>query len=241
MAWTVDPGLQVLLAQINAAAPGRSKASDGSIGDPAHQAGVSDHNPESPAPPGNPNYEVDARDFTHDPRYAGSDMHQVTEAIRLSRDPRVAYVIWNRRIYSGAAGPSPWMWRPYYGDNPHDKHAHVSVRDVNRGTQPWSISIGGNAMAWEPTPHETINAIVNGSTDKGYVTGKESATTEAGSIRIVATINLRTMDAKLNDVKGKLDQLLARPATVPSEPTAITDEQLERVLRKVLGMTPTPE
>lgn len=147
MAWTVDPGLQVLLAQINAAAPNRSKASDGSIGDPAHQAGTSDHNPEYPAPAGNPAGEVDARDFTHDPRYAGSDMHQVTEAIRLSRDPRVAYVIWNRRIYSGAAGPSPWVWRGYAGDNPHDKHAHVSVRDVNRGTQPWAIALEDDMSA----------------------------------------------------------------------------------------------
>jgi len=139
--WVVDKGLDVLFAQINAAAPGRSKASDGSIGDAAHQATESEHNPEHPAPPGNPDNQVDAGDFTHDPAH-GADMGMVSEAIRRSHDPRVAYVIFNRRIYSGNPGPAPWTWRTYTGSNPHTKHMHVSVLDLTHDqTQPWQIGI----------------------------------------------------------------------------------------------------
>ena len=44
-AWIVAPSLDALLAQLNALAPGRSRASDGSIGDAAHAARTSNHNP----------------------------------------------------------------------------------------------------------------------------------------------------------------------------------------------------
>lgn len=142
--WVVDKGLDVLLAQINAAAPGRSKASDGSIGDPAHQSRDSDHNPESPPPPGNPDNQVDARDFTHDPAH-NADMGIVTESIRLSRDRRVSYVIFNRRIfssYTSTGGRPAWTWGAYTGEDPHTGHAHVSVNDANHDqTQPWKIGI----------------------------------------------------------------------------------------------------
>jgi hypothetical protein len=45
MAWRVARSLEVLLGQFNAACPGRSKASDGSIGDAAHATRDSDHKP----------------------------------------------------------------------------------------------------------------------------------------------------------------------------------------------------
>jgi Arc/MetJ-type ribon-helix-helix transcriptional regulator len=137
--WTVDQGLLRLRAQVDARAPGRSKASDGTIGDAAHAATESDHNPEHPPPAGNPDYQVDALDLTHDPAH-GADMAAISEAIRVSRDRRVSYVIFNRRIYSGAGGPQPWVWRPYTGASPHTEHMHVSVRDDHHDeTQDWQI------------------------------------------------------------------------------------------------------
>ena len=120
--WRVVDALDVLLAQINAAAPGRSKASDGSIADDEHEES-SDHYPKVlPGLGSIPT--VTARDFTHDPG-DGADMAVIAEALRLSRDPRIKYVIFSRRIFS--ATTSPWVWRPYGGDNPHTAHAHVSV------------------------------------------------------------------------------------------------------------------
>lgn len=141
MLWDVAKSLDKLLSQINQLAPGRSKASDGSIGDLAHQQGTSEHNPEDK--PGSEPDEVDARDFTHDPRH-GADMFAITEAIRLSckagRERRVKYVIFNRRYFSANTG---WKWFPYFGDNPHDKHAHVSVNDRDDdNAAPWEITTG---------------------------------------------------------------------------------------------------
>ena len=140
MAWVVDKGLLRLRDEINMLAPNRSKASDGFIGDAAHAGTESDHNPEHPAPRGNPDNQVDAGDFTHDPAH-GADMGMISEAIRRSRDHRVSYVIFNRRIFSGPEGPLPFVWRVYSGTaDPHLNHMHVSVRDVTHDQdQEWVI------------------------------------------------------------------------------------------------------
>jgi hypothetical protein len=122
--WRVARSLDILLGQINALAPTRSKASDGSIADDLHST-TSDHYPKVISGLG-ATPTVTARDFTHDPA-DGADMNVIAEQLRLSRDKRVKYAIWNRRIFSGPAGPQPWVWRAYSGDNPHDKHMHVSV------------------------------------------------------------------------------------------------------------------
>ena len=159
--FVVDKGLNKLLAQINAAAPGRSKASDGSIGDAAHASRDSDHNPESPPPPGNPDNQVDARDFTHDPAH-NADMGTVTESIRVSRDRRVSYVIFNGRIFSSydsTGGRKAWQWGKYTGTDPHTGHAHVSVNDGNHDqTQPWQIGI--DEMAFLPR-NEYVQHVIN--------------------------------------------------------------------------------
>jgi hypothetical protein len=92
MSYVVDRGLLKLRDQVDAAAPGRKKGSDGTIGDAEHAARTSQHNPESPPPPGNPDNQVDALDLTHDPA-SGADMAVVTEAIRRSKDLRVRYCV----------------------------------------------------------------------------------------------------------------------------------------------------
>lgn len=164
MAWVVDLGIRKLFTQINALAPNRSKASDGTVGDEAHQGTTSDHNPEATGDadaPGNPDQQVDAGDITHDPAH-GADMAEVTEGIRLSRDPRVKYVIFNRRIFHGTRdaarrGLTPYKWVAYVESDPHTNHAHVSVEDATHDqTQDWSITMAEpltkdqtTAAAWE--------------------------------------------------------------------------------------------
>jgi hypothetical protein len=123
MAWHVAESLERLLAQLNALAPNRSKASDGSIGDEAHQkAGTSDHLPRVIAGA----VLVTARDFTTDPG-GGLDCAKLRDALVKAKDSRVKYIIFNRQIISGAAGPSPWKARPYSGANAHQHHLHLSV------------------------------------------------------------------------------------------------------------------
>lgn len=122
MAWRLVASLRKLMGEVDAMAPRRSRASDGTIGDSAHSSRKSDHNPE-------PDGTVDACDITHDPAH-GADMESVYQTIVASRDRRVKYIIWRRTITSGNAGPSPWVRRRYSGSNPHDKHMHVSVLDA---------------------------------------------------------------------------------------------------------------
>jgi hypothetical protein len=119
--WRVARSLDVLVAEVDAAAPRRSKRSDGSIGDARHTSVSSDHNPD-------PRGVVRARDFTHDPS-GGLDAAALAEHLRGRRDARVKYVISDRRIASPEArdGAAPWAWRPYTGTNPHTSHVHVSV------------------------------------------------------------------------------------------------------------------
>lgn len=134
MAWRVARSLDVLLAQLNERAPHRSKVSDGSIGDAAHAARVSDHNPDAAGI-------VHARDFTHDPA-GGLDCHRLAAQLVASRDARIKYVIWDRRIWQGS-------WQPYSGIDDHTHHLHLSVvaGPAADTTTPWNLGTGGFLMA----------------------------------------------------------------------------------------------
>lgn len=117
MAWRIAKSLEVLRDEVNTRWPDRNKASDGFIGNAAHAASASDHNP-------NPYGVVCAFDITHDP--AGCDGNYLAELIRTHRHPDVKYVIWDHRLFS-SYGATPWEWRPYHGADPHTNHVHVSV------------------------------------------------------------------------------------------------------------------
>lgn len=213
--WTVDKGLLRLRAQVDALAPGRSKASDGTIGDAAHAATDSDHNPEHPPPPGNPDYQVDALDLTHDPAH-GADMAVIAEAIRVSRDRRVSYVIFNRRIYSGSGGPQPWVWRPYTGASAHTEHMHVSVRDDHHDEiQDWAIGA-------------TMTEGFEGIFARG---GDGIARTHAQKLQDVHLVARfgTTFAGQPNWLVDKLNAIEAKPATVvltPQDRAAIVADLL---------------
>jgi hypothetical protein len=140
--WRVAKSLLALRNQVNAKAPGRGRGSDGTIGDAAHRARSSDHNPWV-----NDGAEdvVTAMDITHDPS-GGCDAGHLAEAIRGSRDARVKYIIWNRQIASSTSigGQAAWAWRPYTGANPHNKHVHISVlpeKSKYESTNAWVIDV----------------------------------------------------------------------------------------------------
>ena len=90
------------------------------MGDARHQAQPSSHNL------GN------AVDITHDPK-SGCDGHTVSTL--AMQDPRVVYVIWDRRIHNRSISPH---WRPYKGGNPHTSHVHIDVDPAKRDDDsPW--------------------------------------------------------------------------------------------------------
>ncbi|MCY1646599.1 hypothetical protein OVA11_05770 [Caulobacter sp. SL161] len=139
--WRVAEALEVLRRRINALAPDRNTISDGGIGDAAHRTRASDHNPW--VTDGGKGI-VTARDFTHSPQ-TGCDAGVIAEALRASRDSRIKYIIWNRRICASEPrdGQAAWAWRPYGGKNPHDHHVHISVQPIKAlydDPRPWALS-----------------------------------------------------------------------------------------------------
>lgn len=122
------PSLVVLRAEIDTRWPRRDHTSDGWIGDAAHQAqgSKSDHNP-------NERGSVDAIDVDKD----GIDPYAVIAA--FERHPSAHYWIYQRQIADRDDG---WRRRPYTGTNPHDKHAHFSIRQSRTAEQdrrPWGL------------------------------------------------------------------------------------------------------
>lgn len=145
MSWPDDPrlalSLKVLRSQVNTRWPARKKDSDGAIGDEAHQSRDSDHNPWIIDKAGK--RVVSAIDITNDPS-KGPNSGDLAELLRLSRDPRIKYIISNRRIASheNVHGEEAWTWRPYFGKNPHDHHVHISVLSEQAhydDAAPWKI------------------------------------------------------------------------------------------------------
>lgn len=129
VAWRVAPALDELLKQLNTGAPARSKASDGSIGNAAHAARDSDHNPWWFF---DDMHWVTARDYTHDPDH-GLDGAKLVSALVHVKDHRIKYIIHNHLIYNskpvlrGSKIQPAWTALPYLGSNPHEHHVHVSV------------------------------------------------------------------------------------------------------------------
>lgn len=148
MAWRVAKSLDKLRSQVNAQWPNRDKSSDGTIGDERHQASTSDHN--AWVKDGKMGV-VTALDITNDPD-SGPISDDLAEALKLSRDPRIKYIISNAEICSGDGGPQPWVWRKYSGSNAHRKHLHLSVKSTKTfydSVKPWAIT-GKPAKFIEP-------------------------------------------------------------------------------------------
>lgn len=114
--WRLAKSLVNLLAEANAYAPKRSKSIDGTIGDAAHAARASRHNP-------NNNGVVCALDLTHDPA-GGFDAHAIARELTKHPHPNLYYIISNRQ---GAYRKEGFKWRKYGGSHPHDHHIHVAV------------------------------------------------------------------------------------------------------------------
>jgi hypothetical protein len=133
MAWRLARSLEVLRAEIKAIYP---NATIYTIGDPAHQARSSDHNPNAAGV-------VCAIDIMGT---GGVDMASLSELIRARQHPAGKYLIYNRRITRAREG---WVWQPFSGDA-HTDHIHLSVGVGPDGqstgdydnTEPW-LTDGG--------------------------------------------------------------------------------------------------
>jgi hypothetical protein len=140
----VAKSLDKYRAQLNLAAPHRSLASDGAIGNTAHQAdGCATQHNSCCVKDSSGIWVIRARDFTHDPAH-GADGNLWADMLRQSQDFRIRYVIWNRK----QTGPhhrnadGSWRWDDYDGVSPHTEHWHLSTWDLQTAyddTRPWAV------------------------------------------------------------------------------------------------------
>ncbi len=131
MAWRLAKSLKKLQEQINEMAPGRSKVSDGTIGDAAHSARKSDHNPNEQG--------IVAAIRCHTRPFG----RMRRSNLEPEPDRRFAREVCDLlTLRSGKLGQV--NGRSYDGKNPHDHHVHVSVKpDALDQTQEWAVRIAG--------------------------------------------------------------------------------------------------
>lgn len=138
MDWRVAKSLLTLESEVRAVYPAYTY---GTIGDAAHQAETSDHDPNAVGV-------VCALDIMCD----GLNV-PLARQIAASGHPDLKYVIHNRKIWSKARATAGW--RTYTGSDPHTDHIHVSVGVGSDGksqppyddTAPWGITTGGTTVS----------------------------------------------------------------------------------------------
>lgn len=157
----VAPALKILLRQINDGWPQRSKASDGGLGDKAHDerckaagtgSGLCDHS------------EGRAIDITLD-EANGPPLDELAELLR--KDPRTRYLIWKRRISNPTIENG--AWRPYDG-SPHDRHLHLSVLESARNDErPWTLPSVASPRVLKAIPN-VVDGWLDGQVDNVFWT-----------------------------------------------------------------------
>lgn len=158
MAWRLAPSLAKFRDEINTRYPNRGKGSDGTIGDPAHAARTSDHNPDA---------QGIVRAFDMDEDLTGGDVdtgdeaRAIVEHLRARRDPRIKYVIYSGELFSSYATKTrrPWTWGPYSGPNQHNRHVHISILPTDAAAENMSTWLAGMSSLIFAPPKEDIVGI----------------------------------------------------------------------------------
>jgi hypothetical protein len=211
--WILIACLKELFVEFDRIAPHRDHASDGSIGDTAHQEEVSDHNDDEigkvPIHDADHIHEVHAIDVDDDLHEPGLSMENVVQFLlgrcRSGAEKRLRYIIYNRRIWEASNG---WRERPYTGASPHTEHAHFSASyDSNReaSTASWHLEDIPVALSSEDIekvadavlnrkigdkawPNRTVGDVLRDAAKlRGYLVGDE-ADTENAAIPATAPI-----------------------------------------------------
>src|SRR4051795_6382114 len=170
--WVLIPCLKALFAEFNRIAPSRDKASDGSIGDTAHQQTVSDHNPDEtgsvPIHDADHINEVHAIDVDNNLNESDLSMEKVVQFLlarcRSGAEKRLRYIIYNRRIWSASSG---WVQKRYTGASPHTEHAHFSGS--------YTTSLEASKASW----HLEDIPVALTAADKAWITNTIAAQTKA--------------------------------------------------------------
>lgn len=118
--------------QLNVRWPNRDRTLDGWIGDAAHQARKSDHNP-------------DSRGIVHAIDVDKDGIHVPTVLAAFMLHPSTRYIIFNRRAFRSVDRYAP---RAYTGENPHTGHIHLSIQ--------YTVAAENSAVAWNFIPKNPV-------------------------------------------------------------------------------------
>ena len=213
-AWVLVACLKQLMTEFNVLAPGRDHASDGSIGDAAHQDEVSDHNPDEtgsvPIHDADHTNEVHAIDVDDDLREPGLTMEAVVQFLlgrcRSGAETRLRYIIYNRRIWEADNG---WKQRTYTGASAHTEHAHFSASyDTGKeaSTVSWHLEDIPVAIS-DDDKKDIINGVLAGLDKAGIRNGR----TVGGTLDALAadSVAARGVPEAIEEIKTRLDALEA--------------------------------
>lgn len=189
--WQVVSSLTTLLLQADKEWPLRHP-SDGTAAGQGHftTSPKSDHTPDIDG-------DVRAGDIGE---VTEDDAFQLAEAIRLSEDPRIKYVIHERRMYSSypTSEYPPYTWRPYSGSNGHWSHVHISVRSFNQNdNHPWTITTEGEEMVTRNDKADEGLGSLKSNFEELRAAGVFSSATQPGGVTFndeFATFLLRFED-----------------------------------------------
>lgn len=140
------PSLKTFRASVDQEFPDRDKSSDGWLGDAAHAARASEHNP-CWLCTGYQYGIVRAIDVDIDDNDAGRDLRREILNSVIGH-PAVWYVISNGIIYSRTYG---WEARKYNGPNGHFKHVHISINKNERSAKDLSLKLKALGQPKPPT------------------------------------------------------------------------------------------
>jgi len=193
MAWSLAPSLVILRQEINQRWPHRDKASDGTIGDTAHQLERSDHNP-------NTRGRVDAIDIDN----TSIDVWAVFA--RIKKHPSARYFIYQGHLYHRLRG---WKAESYSGPSPHREHFHLSIDQAKAAeddTRPWGLEV--DDMAYDDDARNTDWATTNRT--YALISGKDAVYTIGKTQRKEPNV----LAADLKEIKERLAALSDQSAVV---------------------------
>jgi hypothetical protein len=162
--WHLAPSFVVLQDELDEEF-GASRPNDGTIGDQAHAARTSEHNPDNDPDP-MPKGAVSAIDIytsANGKTYITAAEFAKFLAI-LKKDSRVWYVIHKGFIYSRTHG---FAKREYEGSNPHTNHIHISLmqtKTAHDNKSSWGISgiRGTKPAAPKPSGDKKVPTLSKG-------------------------------------------------------------------------------
>lgn len=196
-----------MLRQADQLWPNRSRASDGTIGDPAHSARSSDHNPDDQG-------WVRAVDLTHDPEN-GPDAHAWVREVAARRDPRVKYLISNQEIWNPGVSME---WRAYTGPNPHTRHVHLSIKPTDAAlydASPWFFTTIAPRQEIDLTPSESQMLA--------------DIATELGKLAVVIRDPNNGIDVRLARLAAQVESLAVGDGDVEATANRLADLLAQRL------------